>query len=56
MTALGYRVIMTRTTDTELSSERGGSRKMQDLLGRLGDFREKSGHSVCEHTYEQVRK
>ena len=35
MTALGYRVIMTRTTDTELSSERGGSRKMQDLLGRL---------------------
>ena len=35
LTALGYRVIMTRTTDTELSSERGGSRKMQDLLGRL---------------------
>ena len=35
MTALGYRVIMTRTTDTELSSEKGGSRKMQDLLGRL---------------------
>lgn len=35
MTALGYRVIMTRDSDTELTSERGGSRKMQDLLGRL---------------------
>lgn len=35
MTALGYRVIMTRTADTELTSDRGGSRKMQDLLGRL---------------------
>lgn len=35
MSALGYRVIMTRNTDTELTSERGGSRKMQDLLGRL---------------------
>ena len=35
MTALGYRVTMTRDTDTELTSDRGGSRKMQDLLGRL---------------------
>lgn len=35
MTALGYRVTMTRNTDTELTSDRGGSRKMQDLLGRL---------------------
>lgn len=31
----GYNVILTRTTDTELTHESGGSRKMQDLKGRL---------------------
>lgn len=33
--AQGYRVILTRETDTELTHEDGGSRKMQDLKGRL---------------------
>jgi len=33
--AQGYRVILTRETDTELTHESGGSRKMQDLKGRL---------------------
>ncbi len=34
--SLGYRVIMTRDTDVELvCPEIGGSRKMQDLMGRL---------------------
>ncbi len=33
--AQGYRVILTREADTELSHEDGGSRKMQDLKGRL---------------------
>lgn len=32
---LGYNVIMTRETDTELTAVDGGSRKMQDLKGRL---------------------
>lgn len=32
---LGYDVIYTRTTDTELKHEDGGTRKMQDLKGRL---------------------
>lgn len=36
MTALGFQVIMTRNSDTELTCpESGGSRKMQDLKGRL---------------------
>lgn len=36
MKALGFRVIMTRADDRELSCpETGGSRKMQDLMGRL---------------------
>ncbi|MBQ4065870.1 MAG: N-acetylmuramoyl-L-alanine amidase [Clostridia bacterium] len=33
--AQGYRVILTRDTDTELSHADGGSRKIQDLKGRL---------------------
>jgi N-acetylmuramoyl-L-alanine amidase len=32
---LGYNVIMTRETDTELTHTSGGTRKMQDLKGRL---------------------
>ena len=35
LTALGYDVILTRASDTELTSSDGGSRKMQDLRGRL---------------------
>lgn len=31
----GYRVILTRDSDVELTSSEGGSRKMQDLRGRL---------------------
>lgn len=33
--ALGYEVIMTRDDDIELTHTDGGTRKMQDLLGRL---------------------
>lgn len=33
--AQGYRVLLTRETDTALTHEDGGSRKMQDLRGRL---------------------
>ena len=32
---LGYEVILTRDSDVSLTSEAGGSRKMQDLRGRL---------------------
>ena len=35
MHLLGYNVILTRSTDTELTHSDGGSRKMQDLKGRL---------------------
>ena len=35
LTLLGYDVIMTRESDTELTHSDGGSRKMQDLKGRL---------------------
>lgn len=41
--AQGYRVILTRETDTELSHEGGGSRKMQDLKGRLSVMEENPG-------------
>ena len=33
--SLGYRVILTREKDLELRADGGGSRKMQDLKGRL---------------------
>ena len=41
--AQGYRVILTRETDTELSHESGGSRKMQDLKGRLSVMEQNPG-------------
>jgi N-acetylmuramoyl-L-alanine amidase len=40
---LGYDVILTRETDTELSHADGGSRKMQDLKGRLEIARKNCG-------------
>ena len=39
----GYHVILTRDSDTELTSDNGGSRKMQDLRGRLDIAEEHSG-------------
>ncbi len=41
--AQGYRVILTRDSDTELTHEGGGSRKMQDLKGRLTVAEENQG-------------
>jgi N-acetylmuramoyl-L-alanine amidase len=41
--ALGYRVILTRDADVELTHESGGSRKMQDLRGRLAVAQEHKG-------------
>ncbi len=41
--AQGYQVILTRDSDTELSHESGGSRKMQDLKGRLQIAEENRG-------------
>ncbi len=41
--AQGYRVILTRETDVELTHEAGGSRKMQDLKGRLTIAEENQG-------------
>lgn len=35
LTLLGYDVIMTRDSDVELTHDDGGTRKMQDLKGRL---------------------
>lgn len=41
--AQGYEVILTREIDTELSHEDGGSRKMQDLKGRLSVMEDNPG-------------
>ncbi len=41
--AQGYRVILTRDSDIELTHEGGGSRKMQDLRGRLTITQENEG-------------
>ena len=42
---LGYEVIMTRETDVELTHPDGGTRKMQDLRGRL-EIAEDNKHAV----------
>lgn len=42
---LGYEVILTRETDTELTHSDGGTRKMQDLKGRL-DIAENNSEAV----------
>lgn len=43
MNILGYNVILTRETDIELTHPDGGSRKMQDLKGRLKIASDNSG-------------